>query len=289
MWINQNFAVNTVADFSAWVAGGIQNSPVAVPAGSTVPGTPCITTGTVNAVHFLPTTAAPEGTFRAGTTLLDFVKDVDKSRNDRFIATGHSLGGAFSPSLALALVSSGVIPGDSTLTYPSAGPSPGNAGSTELFVKIPSHRQSDTAKNYQGWNLNPVNTLDILPQAWCPFKSVSQKQNLGNIPTIYGEPALDIIVGITVVFTLHALSSGAVSFPSRASISLAPLLPLRRRTWKSAVRGLSRKQRGRYCSMTLSLLGSSGRVSIQKRLRRKLRRPRALKKGRLSSAVHKQV
>jgi len=36
---------------------------------------------------------------------------------------------------------------------------------------------------------------------------------LGNIPAIYGKPALPIVLGLTVVFALHTLISGAVFYP----------------------------------------------------------------------------
>ena len=213
VWINQNFGVNSVADFNAWVDGGIQNPPVIVPAKNIVPGTPYIATGTVRAVHLLLTTPAPEGAEGAGTTLLDFISNVDGSGNNRFIATGHSLGGALSPSLALALVSAGAILADRTLTYPSAGPSPGNRGFTDLFTETFPGRKLDEAVSYRGWNLNLVNTFDIVPQAWCPLRSICPELNLGNIPPIYDKPVLPIVLGSTIVLALHALSSGTVFCP----------------------------------------------------------------------------
>ena len=208
VWTEENFAVNSVSDFKAWVAGGIQNCPVVVPPKNVVPGNAYIATGTVNTVHLLLTTPAPEGAVSPGTTLLDFIANVDQSASPRFITTGHSLGGALSPSLALALVSAGVIPSDTTLTYPSAGPSPGNIGFTELFVETLPARKSDEAVGYKGWNLNLVNTLDVVPQAWAVFRAISPEQNLGNIPPIYGRPVIPLVAGATLVFALRALSSG---------------------------------------------------------------------------------
>ena len=213
VWIYQNFGVGSVADFKVWVSGGIQNAAVVVPAKKIVPGTPYIARGTVNAVHLLLTTQAPEGAAGAGTTLLDFISSVDTSGNNRFIVTGHSLGGALATSLALALVSAGLIPAHRALTYPTAGPSPGNRGFTDLFVETFPARKAAHAKSYQGWNLNLVNTLDIVPQAWCQIKSVSPEQNLSNIPPIYGKPVLPLVLGITVVLAFHAFGSGVVFYP----------------------------------------------------------------------------
>ena len=225
VWVNQNFGVNAVTDFNVWVAGGIQNAPVVVPAARIVPGTPYIARGTVNAVHLVLTTPAPEGAKGAGTTLLDFISDVDWSGNDRLIATGHSLGGALSPSLALALVTSGIVAADRTLTYPVAAPSPGNQGFTNLFAATFPARKADDAGSYQGWNLNLVNTLDIVPQAWCQLFDRSPKQNLANIPSIYGRPVLPIILGGTIVFAFFALSSGAVFFPLPSQFFTGPPPP----------------------------------------------------------------
>jgi len=215
VWINENFAVNSVADFDAWVAGGIEKKPVTVPATHIQPGTPYIATGTVNTVHLLLTTPAPEGAAGAGTTLLDFINNVYSSGNSRLITTGHSLGGALASSLALALVRDEKVKvsADRTLTYPTASPSPGNTEFTTQFTATFPARKALGARSYQGWNLNLVNTLDIVPQAWCPSKQISPKQNLGNIPPIYGEPVLPEVLGFTIVAAVHALSSGTVYFP----------------------------------------------------------------------------
>ncbi|KAF8126833.1 hypothetical protein EV363DRAFT_1347573, partial [Boletus edulis] len=210
-WSQENFAVNSVSDFNVWVAGGIQNPPVVVPATAIQQNTPYIATGIVNAVQLLLTTKAPEGAMSEGNTLLDFI--TNRSGNDRFIATGHSLGGALSSSLALSLVSAGVISADSTLTYPSAAPSPGNKPFTDLFVQTFPARKLDSAGTYQGWNLNLVNTLDIVPQAWSVRTLISPKQNLYNIPPIYGRPVLPFVKGIAHVFAVHTLRSGTLYFP----------------------------------------------------------------------------
>ena len=213
VWFNQAFAVDSVTDFNAWVAGGIEAKPVVVRPPSIKPGNPYIATGIVNPVHVLLTTRAPEGAACPDKTLLQFITSVDTSGGSKFITTGHSLGGALSPTLALALVSAGVIPPDITLTYPTAGSSPGNKGFADLFVSTFPRLKSDSAKSYQGWNLNLVNTIDIVPQVWSVQKKVSPKQNLYNIPPIYGKPVLPIVRGLTLVAIVHSLRSGVLYFP----------------------------------------------------------------------------
>lgn len=224
-WIKENFAVNSVSDFTAWVAGGIQNAPAVVPAKSIVSGLPYIATGTVNAVHLLLTTQAPPSAASGGMTLLDFIGGLDESDSPGFIFTGHSLGGALSPSLALALVTAGVISQDATLTYPTAGASPGNSGFTNLFAGTFPARKSDDASSYQGWNLNLVNTLDVVPQAWCPLKSLSPQQNLANIPPIYGTPVIPVVSGLTIVFAVRTFSSGVLYKPLPSQYFTGPPNP----------------------------------------------------------------
>lgn len=211
-WFAENFTVNMVSDFKNWVAGGIQNRPA--PAMNIAPGGAYIAKGTADTVHLLLTTPAPEGTASASTTLLDFVTNLDLSESPRFIFTGHSLGGTLSPSLALALVvSDSPIRADSTLTYPTAGASPGNIGLTDLFEETFPPLKSPGAASYQGWNLNLVNKLDPVPQAWCAVRSISPEQNLFNIPTMYGEPALAEVRNTIFLAAIWSRISGVLYKP----------------------------------------------------------------------------
>ena len=189
----KNLAVHTVTDIRAWVASGIHNYPGVVSKKDIKLRGAYIASGTVKTVHLLLTTAPPKGAASAGTTLLDFITtNMGKWASPRFIATGYSLGGAVAPSLALSLVLAGYISVDHTLTYPIAGPSPGSSGFTDLFVQILPPRCCGRA-SYQGWNLNLVNKLDVVPQAWCISQLVSPEQNLGNVPAIYGKPTMNLV------------------------------------------------------------------------------------------------
>lgn len=211
MWQKQNFAVNSVTDFKAWINDGIRNHPRMVLPKDVVKGRAYIATGTVNTVHLLLTTPAPKGAVSSGTTLLDFIVNLDKSRSSRFITTGHSLGGALAPSLALALGLAGHISIDDTLTYPAAGPSPGNIEFADLFVQTFPCRKLAGAASYQGWNLNLVNTLDVVPHAWSSDSCISPKQNLRNIATLYGEPTLQSVAW-SVSFAENWSKSSCVSY-----------------------------------------------------------------------------
>ncbi|KDN44290.1 hypothetical protein RSAG8_05554, partial [Rhizoctonia solani AG-8 WAC10335] len=54
---------------------------------------------------------------------------------------------------------------------------------SERFPKVPGPR-------YELRNCMMVNLLDPIPQVWCTSKEKSPKQNMSNIPAIYGEPVL---------------------------------------------------------------------------------------------------
>ena len=156
----------------------------------------------VKVVHLLLTTPAPlaVGAECAGSVLLDFINNVNVPGKFKSIATGQSQRRPCTiPRTCLILA--GVVPEDSTLTYSTAGPSPGNGGFTDLFTATFSARKLDGESGCRGRNLNLVNILDIVPQAWCPLRSVCERQNVGNI-----------LLGVTIVFAC-TLSSGAVFSP----------------------------------------------------------------------------
>ncbi|KAF9230544.1 Alpha/Beta hydrolase protein [Melanogaster broomeanus] len=217
-WIQENFAVDSVVNFVTWVRDGITNPPERVMPKDIVAGTPYAAMGIAKAVHNLLTKPAPSGSASAGTTLIDFLANIPDGT--RIVFAGHSLGGALSSTLALSLVNSGTIPKSSALTYTSAGPSPGNRAFADLYAStFPAQRfPGSEAGGYQVWNLNVVNSKDIVPQAWCAIKALSPDQNLDNIPTIFGLPALLLIQGITLLLKIQAFRSGAIYIPLQSHI-----------------------------------------------------------------------
>ena len=215
VWKKQNFSVHAVTDFKAWADGGIRDAPEVVQRKDVrwIQKGTYIASGTVNAVHKLLTTPAPKGATSAEWTLLSYITKQGKSTSHRIIVTGYSLGGALAPSLALALLLDGCIPADRILSYPIAGPSPGNKRFVELFVKNMPARKPPGAGSYQGWNLNLVNQLDVVPQAWCISSLISRKQHLGNIPTLYGEPAMNVIKNAIWAAKFWSVFSGVMYKP----------------------------------------------------------------------------
>ncbi|MBP0017701.1 MAG: hypothetical protein J7647_09095 [Cyanobacteria bacterium SBLK] len=114
------------------------------------------------------------GMTSSGQSLLEFLGTiVADGNNPEIIFTGHSLGGALSPTLALAVFdrSSEWAKGNdfSIFVEPSAGPTPGNND----FSKYYGDRLGESTKRI--WN-----DLDIVPHAW------NQKM-LNQIPNIYDE------------------------------------------------------------------------------------------------------
>lgn len=100
------------------------------------------------------------------------------------IFTGHSLGGALSPTVAFATKSANILRVADVLTFPTAGPTPGNDIFAYTFRAF--FPEISSGPGYRSWNTNFINTLDIVPKAWCTRKDLRPDQYLGQIPTIYG-------------------------------------------------------------------------------------------------------
>ncbi|KAF8598754.1 hypothetical protein BDV93DRAFT_547242 [Ceratobasidium sp. AG-I] len=182
-WRYEDFAVGKVVDLLGWIGGkeGITARPVS--ARGFDKSKVWVANGTAKAVHTLAN-ALPTGTGQS--SLAEWLKALEPNTGARLIFTGHSLGGALSPTLAVTLSKAGYLKNfeaECTLAYPTAGASPGNDRFAHLFQDtFPPSGKSGT---YQVWNQNVVNSLDIVPHAWCTDKS--QDLNLQAINTIYGK------------------------------------------------------------------------------------------------------
>jgi len=132
----------------------------------------------------------------SGTTIINFLTDQLKEAGEKIeiVVTGHSLGGALSPVLALALYEkkSTWDPNNrATLkVFPFAGPTPGNAAFAEYY------RQRLGENTTRIWN-----SLDIVPHAW-------NQVMLSKLPTLYepeiaSNPLIKIYVNIAKILSVR--------------------------------------------------------------------------------------
>jgi hypothetical protein len=148
----EDLAVGTVVDF-----GGMEGA--------------AISKGTRLGITALQNMTDP----RTTKTLRHFLNALEPTNAD-LIFTGHSLGGALAPALALDLVVNQGLETkkfEHVYVYPSAGPTPGNDKFVQLFAKT---FPAVGDKPLNAWNQDVHNTLDAIPRAWA---------GLAELPTLY--------------------------------------------------------------------------------------------------------
>ncbi len=221
---HEDYDVNTVVDLLAWIGTGL-NKPFAHLNNVTDGDAAYISAGTALGLTALLNNA-PQSTSPGGNTALlaDFLGALPT--NSKIIFTGHSLGGALAPALAVTLLHSTMknVPKENTFTYPSAGPTIGNATFVALYEE--SFPAPANPSGYQNWNVNLVNTLDVVPMAWCADPSLEPVQNIRRIPSFY-DPEVDCknaLNWLMEVFMLPpATKSGVIYRPLKASSFTPPL------------------------------------------------------------------
>jgi len=184
-WIVQDFAVDPNY-MAAWPV-----TSFAAPAWH-APYTdrPAISQATLNGLGSLLGLQDPA----TGQLLADFLK-ASAAPDQRIIFSGHSLGGALGPTLALYLYPDPSQSGwAEVLTLPTAGASPGNTQFAGLFAAA---YPAKPAGGDRWWNMDLMNRRDEIPYLSNLTAQVVAKQNrLGNYPSIYG--VLDYYLGRTL-------------------------------------------------------------------------------------------
>ncbi|KAI0417747.1 hypothetical protein F5X98DRAFT_132675 [Xylaria grammica] len=173
----ENLRVNEVVDFNAWVklwsTQGIPE-PGITPPEDINPQFPYCAHGTsVGVWHVLSNVSTT--TAGQDTRIDEYLRTLGPEYT--IVVTGHSLGGALSPMVALGLKQANLLGGHDVKVLPSAGVSPGNdvlaRRYAEEFPKDPSAGES-----YRVYNLDYYNVYDFVPQAW---SLTDVDRNLNNI------------------------------------------------------------------------------------------------------------
>ncbi|KAI1750632.1 hypothetical protein F4782DRAFT_244475 [Xylaria castorea] len=176
--ISQDFNVFEVVDFNAWVelwsSEGIPQPEARKPTQDNGSALSYCAKGTCDGVWNVLNNVSTEPD--EGTRIDQYLAGLDSSYT--VVVTGHSLGGALSPIVALGLVKAKLAGSHKVKVLPSAGVSPGNdklaADYATTFPKDPL-----LGEGYQVYNTDYYNTFDIVPQAWSI--DTNDDRNLHNI------------------------------------------------------------------------------------------------------------
>jgi len=191
-WTSEDFDVSTTVAWTSVVGGsnGIETSPY-------------ISTGTATGLANLLALPLPDNTGDTMlATLTAFLSEANTPSGLQLIVTGHSLGGALAPAMAMYLKDildngNNWDPQNkiaSIAAWPTAGPTPGD-------LDFAGHITWRLAEKYQSY----YNSIDAVPHAW-------QANTLAAIPTLYAPtlPANDITIALAAELEKKAAASGHI-------------------------------------------------------------------------------
>ncbi|KAI0162450.1 hypothetical protein BJ166DRAFT_612223 [Pestalotiopsis sp. NC0098] len=204
-WLVIDGDVRQTVDFQKWIATWTSDAiPKPEPSFAT-PSTARAAMGTCIGVWNVASSTSDSSS--PGTTIGQYLAT---KQDYTAIFSGHSMGGAVAPVTALALLQSKVVsPNKPWYILPSAGATPGNQKLVDLMTAQfpPGNLPSDPEKQYEVFNRDLYNTLDVVPQAWSldgssdrRLDNIKQNRRLDNIKQMYAglrDPAADDL-GIVV-------------------------------------------------------------------------------------------
>jgi len=204
-WL-EDFEVKKIVDFEDWIKDWSSKGVPAPSALQTAPvsGTEYAAMGTCTGAHLILSKASRQKD--TGKTLVDYITN-SVPADYEVIFTGHSMGGAIAPTVALGLVKSNLRSAGNTYILPSAGASPGNDQLAQAFKSTFPPQTPNSTELYAVWNTDYYNTLDVVPQAWS-IDHTSDRNIANIVEKIYAKasPALLTIVIKPLVATITSLS-----------------------------------------------------------------------------------
>ncbi|HEY0835688.1 MAG TPA: hypothetical protein VGE72_17430 [Azospirillum sp.] len=229
--VSEDAGVSTVVSLGDWLGAGGWSTTAAPPSPNAVAitekGKPYIDNGTARGVWALLANPVPQDgvAVGGGTYLAAFLAGLPSAST--VILTGHSLGGALSPTLATVLQQNGWLPGyanGNVLVYPTAGASPGNPDFATLYnTTFPIPKGSPVNASYQVWNAVLWNQLDVVPHAWADQSSAIDGRYMGAIPGLYGNSALSLKKGDAATYAEAVSVVGLASAKKNPTCNFTPL------------------------------------------------------------------
>lgn len=165
-----------------------------------------VSLGTATGVtHLLSMSPPSENVPGYGQNLQQFLKSKE-STSATLVFTGHSLGGALSPTLAFWLYPQGSNNGQpwaNVFVLPTAGATPGDldfaTAFNTAFPQTAVTGTNATTYDYAYWNTVIWNQYDTVPHAWCNLSWASPGQAPGNV-------IWDLVLGTTILNTTYVKS-----------------------------------------------------------------------------------
>lgn len=176
-WLLEDLQVGPdyCVDWEAYVSGNVATGSATPTASGWHPAKQQISLGTALGVWALASQLTQSSQSPSiGTTLASFLQSIASQSGQTIIFTGHSLGGALSPTLANWVHAQSTKPKATILTMPTAGPTPGNglyqiawdANFPQMPVTQSGYPTVNGGNLVSNFNNDVWNEDDVVPHAW---------------------------------------------------------------------------------------------------------------------------